>query len=90
MAFSQTLKQKSVQEGGYVVEEGTFALTGVTTGNITPDTTTSPKMVRIEKVELLTSDGDHAIAQDLSAPTTLKITGTSGDTGKYRISGKGA
>lgn len=90
MAFSQALGKKSVQEGGYVVEEGTFSLAGVTTGGITPDATTAPKMVRIEKVELLTSDGDHVIAQDLTTPTNLKITGTLGDTGKYRISGKGA
>lgn len=90
MAFSFVRLKKTIEEGGLVVEEGTFNLDGVTTGNITADTSAAPKMVKIRE-HFTSSNGDLAIAEALDvAATTLKITGTSGDTGTYTIKGKSA
>lgn len=92
MAFSSVLKKKFLQEGGFVVEEGTFSLASVTTGNIVADVTSEPRMVKIDAVEQLSSDTDSAAltyALDVT-PRTLKITGANNDTGTYRIRGKAA
>lgn len=88
MAFSFVMKKKFVEEGGYVVEEGTWNGSGVTTGNITVDTTAQPEIVKIIDADT-SSNGDNAVqkAYDVG-PTTLKLTFTNGDTGTYRIKGK--
>lgn len=77
-------------EGGYVIEEGTWNGASVTTGNITVDTTTQPEIIKITEFSI-SNDADHATipAQDVS-PTTLKLTFSSSDTGKYLIKGKAA
>ena len=90
MAFVFAKTKKTLLPGGYVLEEGTFDLDSVTTGNITVDTTEQPEIVKIERFGV-DSDGDNTVAtaRDVN-PTTLKITGTSNDTGKYWLIGKAA
>lgn len=90
MAFSFAMTKKYQDVGGQVVEEGTWNGSGVTTGDITVDTASQPEIIKITDFSL-SSDGDTAVvaAQDV-APTTLKLTFTSGDTGKYKIKGNAA
>lgn len=90
MAFAFTMVSKTIEEGGYVVERGTWTSDGgTTTGNITADTN-SPKIVKITGFAT-SSNGDGATnpAQDV-ADTTLKLTFTANDSGQYMIRGKGA
>lgn len=90
MAFAFTLVSKTIEEGGYVVERGTWTSNvGTTTGNITADVN-SPKIVKITDFAV-SSNGDTNIApaQDVN-DLTLKITFTANDGGQYMIKGKGA
>lgn len=88
MAFAFTLVSKTIEEGGYSVERGTWTSDGgTTTGNITVDTG-SPKIIKITDFAV-SSNGDTTVnsAQDVS-PSTLKITFTANDAGQYMIKGK--
>lgn len=91
MAASFTMTNKFVEEGGYVVESGTWTSSGgTTTVNITADTATQPEIVKIVDADV-SSNGDTAVikAYDV-ADTTLKLTFTANDSGTYRIRGKAA
>jgi len=90
MAFSFTMKKKTMVEGGFVVEEGTWNGDSVTTGNITVDTATQPEIIKITEWSIGNdNDANTAYATDV-APTTLKLTFGSGNTGTYLIKGKAA
>ena len=90
MAFTFTLLKKELLPGGLVKETGTWSLAAVTTGNITVDTATQPEIIKISSFDLA-SDSDVVVLPALDvADTTLKITGTSGDTGDYTIIGAAA
>lgn len=90
MAFAFTLVSKTLEEGGYVVERGTWTSNGgTTTGNITVDTG-SPKIIKITDFAV-SSNGDTNIAPAQDAGDgTLKLTFTANDGGQYMIKGKGA
>lgn len=91
MAASNTMTSKTVEEGGYVIEKGTWTSSGgTTTLSITADTTITPKVVSISEWAV-SSNGDTAIqvARDAGA-TVLKMTFTANDGGTYMIKGKGA
>lgn len=90
MAFAFTLLSKTQEEGGYVIETGTWTSNGgTTTGNITVDTS-APKIVVIREADV-SSNGDTQVykAYDVD-PQTLKLTFAANDSGTYRIKGKGA
>lgn len=90
MAFTSVLVEKKQVEGGDVIERYTWDGSGVTTGNITADTTEQPEMIRIDTWSV-SSNGDTAVivARDAGA-TVAKLTFSSGDSGTLTIRGKAA
>ena len=90
MAFSNTMTSKYVEQGGLVVEEGTWNGAAVTTGTITADTGTQPEMQKVEEW-FFSSNGDTAVnvARDGNI-RDIKITFSNGDAGTYRLKGKAA
>lgn len=88
MAFSNTLKNKELIGGGLILETGTWNGDSVTTGTITADTTTQPEIVEVVAFGA-SSDGDTAVDPNTSGVSTMKLTFTTSDTGKYFLIGKG-
>lgn len=88
MSFSATLKRKELLPGGYVKEIYTFNGAGVTTGTITADATSNPEIVEIELFGA-SDDQDASVVCDTGvAPNQLKLTFSSGNTGKAFIIGR--
>jgi len=91
MAFTATLTNKRVIEGGKVEEFYDWvADSGTTTGNIVADTATQPEIIKIEDADV-SSNGDTDVqkAYDVAA-STLKLTFTANDSGTAKIVGKAA
>jgi hypothetical protein len=88
MAFSSVLVDKRSLPGGLVLETYTWDGASVTTGTITADTTTLPKMVDVISA-MPSSNGDTDVIPALDAGrTSVKLTFTSSDTGKLTILGR--
>jgi hypothetical protein len=94
MSFSNTLVTTKEIGNGLVLEFGTWNAASVTTGTITPGTSTSGSPtfnVRNILFATFTSDNDHAVIPSVYGvhPNQIKITTTSSDTGTYSIIGEG-
>src|SRR5512147_3087183 len=102
MALIKTMVSRKLVAGGSLVEQGTWFLDTVTTGNIVPEPATfTPASlafpVSIAEIEefSVASDTDDEVTFNLDPATfspksVLAITGTSGDTGTYTLRGRPA
>ena len=90
MAFTWTMTKKTQVVGGDIWEEGTWNGAGVTTGTITPDTTQTPKSVRIITAEVFDQANNNVAKSLPTGLNSVKLTFTNGDTGLYRIRSQAA
>lgn len=94
MAFSNTVVSTKEIAPGLVIENGTWNGASVTTGTITPGTSSSGSPSFNVKNILafgFTSDGSTDVKPTVAGiqPNQIKITFTSSDTGTYFIVGEG-
>lgn len=88
MAFSSTLVKKEQLDGGEIREEWSWNGAGVTTGTITADTTTTPKMVKIKDWSVDNNNNNNTAIN--TGDKTIQLTFTANDTGRVIIRGSAA
>lgn len=88
MAITKSNVLTHLNSSGLVIEEGNWAgVSTDTTGTLTPDQTTSPKIGKVLIADVNSSTSSRSVTKSKSE-NSFSLTFTAGDTGTYVIIGK--